>query len=166
MSNETALLLLRLAVLAVMLFGLLGLIVPVLPGLVIIWAAGLVYGLVIGFTTGGWIVFAILSVLMIVGSLIDNFIMGAAAMKKGAPWWSTGLALLAGVIAAIFLTPFGGLAVALAVIFLIEFYRLRDWRRALDSTKSMAFGCGWSAVVRAAMGAVMIGLYAVWVFLL
>mgnify|MGYP003430756922 CR=1 FL=1 len=36
---------LQLVVLSVMLFGLLGLIIPVLPGLVIIWVPALIYGI-------------------------------------------------------------------------------------------------------------------------
>jgi len=37
-----------------MLTGLLGLIVPVFPGLVIIWLAAIAYGFVNGFGTLGW----------------------------------------------------------------------------------------------------------------
>jgi len=36
-----------------MLVGWLGLLIVVIPGLTIIWSAGLVYGLVSGFDTGG-----------------------------------------------------------------------------------------------------------------
>jgi uncharacterized protein len=153
-------------ILAVMLFGLLGLVIPVLPGLVIIWVAALVYGLVDGFTWQTGILFAVMTVIMLVGNVIDNFIMGASARKQGASWVAIAIAMVLGILGSILLPPFGGLAAALLGLFGYEFFRLKDWRKALESTKSMAIGCGWSAVVRAGMGILMIGLWVIWAALL
>jgi uncharacterized protein YqgC (DUF456 family) len=138
--------------LAVMLVGVVGLIIPILPGLVIIWLAGLVYGILSGFTTAGWILFGLMTLLMAVGSVVDNVIMGASARQKGASWLAIGVSMLLAVVGSILLPPFGGLILALLGLFGLEFWRLRDWRKALESAKSMAFGCGWSAVVRTVMG--------------
>ncbi len=74
-----------------MLVGLL--VIPILPGLVIIWVAALGYGLAAGFGTLGWIMFAILTVLMLAGSIVDNILMGTSAHKEGAPWWVILLAM-------------------------------------------------------------------------
>jgi hypothetical protein len=147
-----------------MLVGLAGLIFPILPGLVIIWLAGLFYGVASGFNTAGWIIFALMTVLMLVGSIIDNVIMGSSARQKGASWIAIGLAMVLAVAGSLILPPFGGLVLALIGLFAFEFFRLKDWRKALESTKGMAFGCGWSAVVRAVMGLVMIGLWVLWAF--
>ena len=70
----------------IMFFGLVGLIVPIFPGLVIIWLAALVYILVTinAVTTGGWILFAIITLLAVGGSLVDNVLMGAKALEHGA----------------------------------------------------------------------------------
>lgn len=152
--------------LAVMLVGWLGLVIPILPGLVIIWLAGVVYGILSGFNTAGWIILGFMTVLMLAGSLIDNVIMGASARQKGASWLAIGVALVLGVVGSLWLPPFGGLILALAGIFAVEFYRLRDWRKALDSTKSMALGCGWAVIIRAGIGGLMIGLWMLWAFVL
>ena len=56
--------------LTAMLVGLL--VLPLLPGLVIIWVAALGYGLAAGFGTLGWIMFALITVLMLAGSVIDT----------------------------------------------------------------------------------------------
>jgi uncharacterized protein len=149
-------------VLAVMLVGLVGLIIPILPGLVIIWLAGLVYGIATGFTLGSSILFAFFTVLMLVGSVIDNVIMGASARQKGASWVAIAISMVLGVVGSLVFPPFGGLVAALLGLFAYEFWRLKDWRQALDSTKSMAIGCGWTTIIRAAMGAVMIGLWVIW----
>ena len=149
-------------ILGVMLFGLAGLIIPLLPGLLIIWIAALVYGLVTKFTLGSGVIFGLMTILMLVGSVIDNVIMGASARQQGASWIAIAIATFLGILGSILFPPFGGLVAALVGIFAYEFFRLRDWRKALDSTKGMALGCGWSTVTRAGMGALMIGLWILW----
>jgi uncharacterized protein YqgC (DUF456 family) len=151
-------------ILSVMLFGLFSLLIPILPGLVIIWVAGLVYGLVNGFNLVGGILFAVMTVLMIGGSLVDNVMMGTKARQTGASWIAIGVALVAGVVGSLVWPPLGGLFAAMLGIFLVEFYRLRDWRKALDSTRGLAVGCGWAVVVRFLIGMVMVGLYVIWAF--
>jgi uncharacterized protein YqgC (DUF456 family) len=150
--------------LAVMLFGLLGLIIPILPGLLIIWAAALGYGLYAGFGVSGWVVFALQTVLMLAGSFVDNFLMGGRAYREGAAWWSILLALGAAVVGQ-FVIPvpiIGGVLLAIAVLFLVEWARRRDWRASWRAVRGLLSGCGWSVVIRVAMGAVMIGLWMIW----
>jgi uncharacterized protein YqgC (DUF456 family) len=101
---------------------------------------------------------------MLGGNLLDNFFMGAGARKTGASWLAIGVALAAGIIGSIAWPPFGGLVLALAGLFVVEFIRLKDWRRALESTKSMAAGCGWAVVTRMGVGMIMILLWLVWIY--
>jgi uncharacterized protein YqgC (DUF456 family) len=149
---------------AVMLIGLFGLLFVIIPGLTIIWLATLVYGLVTGFSTASMILFGAITLIMIGGNISDNLIMGASARQKGASWLAIGVALLGGLVGSVMMPPFGGLLLALAGLFAVEYIRLKDWRKALDSTKSMAIGCGWAAFLRFGLGMVMIGLWLVWVF--
>jgi len=148
--------------LTAMLVGLL--VIPILPGLVIIWAASLGYGLAAGFGTLGWVMFALLSVLMVAGSVLDNILMGTQAHKEGAPWWAVLLAMLAAFFGN-FIIPIpilGGILSALLVLFLIEWLRLKDAKKALSSMKGMLVGCGWAFVFRFIIGLVMIGLWLIW----
>ena len=92
-----------------MLIGWLSLLFVIVPGLVIMWVGALVYGIATGFNTSGWIIFGIMTILMIVGSIIDNFIMGASARQKGASWWGLAVAWLAAIAGTILLPPVGGL---------------------------------------------------------
>lgn len=147
-----------------MLAGWLGLLIVVVPGLVIIWSAALVYGLAVGFNTVGWVLFAIMTVLMIAGSVIDNILIGASAKQKGASWWSIAAALVGAIIGTIVLPPLGGLLFAMIALFIVEYLRVKDLRKALTTTGSMAVGCGWAVVARLGIGAVMIGLWLIWVF--
>jgi uncharacterized protein len=154
---------LRLIVLAIMLFGLVGLIIPVLPGLVIIWVPALVYGIITGFNRTSGILFAIMTVLMLVGNVVDNVIMGAKARQQGASWLAIGVAIALGIVGSIVFPPFGGLVAALVGLFAVEYFRLRDLKKAVDSTRSMAIGCGWAAVIRFGIGVIMILLWGAWV---
>ncbi len=151
---------LRVAVLTIMALGML--VIPILPGLVIIWVAALGYGLIAGFGLLGWIMFGIITVLMIAGSVLDNVLMGTSAHKKGAPWWAILIAMVAAIAANFFLPIIGGILGGLLVLFLIEWLRLRDWRVALDSMKGMLIGWGWAFVFRFIIGMIMIGLWLIW----
>ena len=158
-ENLIGLVALQSLVLAVMIAGLLTLLVPVLPGLVIIWIPSLVYYLVTGFDLTAIILFVFITILMIVGNLVDNVLMGGSARAKGASWLAIGAALVASLVGSFVWPPFGGLIGALLVLFAVEYFRLKDWRQALDSTTSMAMGCGWAVVARMGIGVVMIALW-------
>ena len=148
--------------LIIMLVGLFGLIVPIFPGIVVIWLAALGYGVVTGFTTLGWVLFAVLTLLMITGATIDNVLMGAKAHKEGAAWFSIVLGMLAGILGTIFFPPFGGLIAAPLVVWLLEYLRQRDFKKALASLRGLAIGWGASFVVRFLIGLAMIGIWLVW----
>ncbi len=98
-------LILRVFTLTVMALGMI--VIPILPGLVIIWVAALAYGLAAGFGVLGWVMFAIITVLMLVGSILDNVLMGTSAHQKGAPWWVILVAMVAA-IAGNFIVPIIG----------------------------------------------------------
>jgi len=150
----------------IMVLGLFSLIIPGIPGLTIIWLASLVFMLLTGFSWQVWVAFAFMTVFMLVGNISDNLLMGAGARKQGASWLAIGVALAAGVVGTIFLPPFGGLAAALVGLFIVEYFRLKDWQKALDSAGSMAMGCGWAVALRFAIGVLMIALWVLWSFVL
>jgi uncharacterized protein len=152
--------------LGVMLFGEVSIVVlPVLPGLVIIWLAALVYGITGHFAgTPNLLFFGGISLLMVAGSLVDNFLMSASARKTGASWVAISVAMIAGVVGSFVWPPLGGIVAALLALFVVEFLRLKNWRQALASTRSMALGCGWAVVARFFIGLGMIGLSVAWYF--
>jgi hypothetical protein len=145
-----------------MLAGLIGLAVPVFPGLLVMWLAALGYGIVTRFETVGIIIFILLTILMLVGSTVDNLIMGAGARKGGAAWLSIGAALAAGVIFTLIFPPFGGIIAAPLAVLLLEYYRRRDWQKAWQALKGLATGWGLAYFVRLGIGIVMMVLWWVW----
>ena len=150
--------------LVIMAIGLFGLIVPIFPGITVIWLAALGYGVVTGFNTLAWVMFGVITVLMIVGVTIDNVLMGARAHKEGAAWSSLALGMLAGVLGTIFLPPVGGILAAPLAVLLLEYLRQRDINKALLTLRGLVIGWGLSFVVRFFIGVVMIGLWLLWAF--
>jgi len=151
--------------LVIMGVGLFGLIVPIFPGITVIWLAALGYGVVTKFTTLGWVLFAVITILFFGGVTIDNVLMGAKARKEGAAWSSLALGYLAGILGTIFLPPLGGIIAAPLVVLLMEYLRQRDFNKALASLKGLAIGWGASFVVRFLIGLAMIGIWLVWTLL-
>jgi uncharacterized protein YqgC (DUF456 family) len=148
--------------LIIMAVGLFGLAVPIFPGITVIWLASLGYGVVTGFSTLGWVLFAVITILLIVGVTIDNVLMGAKARKEGAAWSSLALGMLAGILGTIFFPPVGGIIAAPLVVLLLEYNRQRDFNKALASLRGLAIGWGAAFVVRFFIGLAMIGIWLVW----
>jgi hypothetical protein len=147
-----------------MLVGLFGLIIPIFPGNVVIWLAALVYGLVFGFGRLGGIMFAIITLLMLVAVAADNVLMGTKAREKGADWGSIILALIAGVVGTMIFPPIGGLIAAPLVLYLAELQRRRDSEEAMVVVKALLTGWGLAFVVRFGIGVVMFGLWGIWAY--
>ncbi len=149
--------------------GLVGLIVPVFPGLVIMWLGTLVYALIRsagGKMTGwDWFLFGLITVLMIAGSIVDNAIIAYKMRDKYIPWSSILWAFAAGIVASFFLTPVGGLVAAPLGLFLAEMSRLKDRDAAIASTKTYMIGWSWAFGVRFIIGLMIIGLWMLWAWL-
>jgi uncharacterized protein YqgC (DUF456 family) len=145
-----------------MLVGLFGLIVPIFPGILIMWLAALGYGLVSGFSTLGIVLFVLITLLAIVGGLADNVLMGAGARKGGASWLSIGAALVAGILGTILFPPVGGIIAAPLAVLLIEYNRYRDWDKAWRAIKGLAVGWGLSFIVKFGIGFLMMALWWIW----
>jgi hypothetical protein len=155
---------LQVVIALVMIGGVFSLFLFVIPGLSIIWLAALTYGLLTGFDLASIILFLIITLLMAFGNIVDQLFMSAKAKQSGASWKSIIFSTLAAFIGSLIFPPFGGIIAALAVLFAFEYLRLRDLRKASDSTGQMAIGCATAAVVRFFIGLVMIGLWVVWVW--
>jgi len=90
---------------------------------------------------------------MLLGSIIDNFIIAKKVRERQVSWGSIVFGYLAGIIAA----PLG--------LFGAEYLRLRDRGVAFASTRGWITGWGLTIAVRIAIGVVMIGLWMAWAWL-
>jgi uncharacterized protein YqgC (DUF456 family) len=152
-----------------LIFGLVGLLVPIFPGLTVMWLATLVYAIVQALAGKmaaiDWVLFAFITVLMLVGNVIDNIIIARHMRERQIPWNSIMLGYAAGLVASIFLTPLVGLMAAPVGLYLAEMGRLRDRSAAFASTKAYMTGWGWSLAARIGIGILMLGLWMLWAWL-
>jgi len=157
-----------------MVIGFFGLFLVVFPGLTVIWGSILLWGVSTSFNykVGPWTfiltiaTFSVITMLMLLGNVLDNIFMAGGARIKGASWWAIALSWVAMITAGILLTPIAGLGAALLVLFLAELIRIRDYRSAVRSASSMAMGCGWAVFARLLIALFMILLFIMWYFML
>ena len=156
-------------VLFFMLVGLVGLIVPIFPGLTVMWLATLVYALLQWagglMTWVDWLLFALVTLLMIGGNIVDNIIIAKHVRDKNVPWSSIILSFAAGIIVSLFLTPLIGMIASPVGLFLAEWRRLKNKQTAFDNTKAWMTGWGWSFLARFGIGILMILLWGLWAWL-
>lgn len=150
-----------------MLIGLIGLLIPIFPGIIIIWLSALVYALFQyawgGMTGWDWFIFALICILMIIGSVIDNIIITNKLRETGTPWKSIALGYGAGIISGLFLTPLVALVITPLALYLAEYQRLRDKAQAFQSLKSWLVGFSWSVAALMLVGSLMIGFWLAWI---
>lgn len=145
-----------------MAIGLAGVVVPVLPGILVIWAAALAYGFAVGFGVLGWTIMVIMTVGVAASVVTSVVVPKAAAAEFGASGKSQLIGLVFGVIG-FFVIPVIGLFVgALLGVFVGEYLRLDDGEAAWRATKAVARGFGKSVFIDIGLGAVMVTMWALW----
>ena len=109
----------------ILLLGLVGLIVPVFPGLTVMWLATLVFALIQsagGLMSGwDWFLFALITLLMIGGNIVDNIIIASKMRGHEIPWKNILLCYAVGIIVSLFFTPLAGLVASPLALLGLEF---------------------------------------------
>jgi len=147
---------LEIAVLFALAVGLVGVVVPVLPGLILMWGAVGVWALLDGGGAWRWATFGVVSVLALVGTAAALTLSGRKATDAGAPWWALLLALV-GAVAGFIMIPVVGVVVGgIGGLWLAELLRLRDPRTAWDTTWAALQGYGLGTVVQMAVGVAIV----------
>ena len=148
----------------VMLVGLAGAIIPILPDVVLIWAAALGYGFLTGWSSTGIWLFALITLLGLAGMGADILMSGLGARKGGASVKALIVGGLLGFVGLIFLTPIGGVVLLLVGMFTVEYQRLGDAEEAMRGILGLGLGYGASFGVKMIIGLGMIAAWLVWVF--
>ena len=132
--------------------GLVGIIVPVLPGLLLCWAGVLVWAIFADGGIGKWFVLAIATVLALVGEVVKYAWPGRNLKRSGVPTSS----MLAGAglaVVGFFAVPIVGLPLGfVAGIWLAEWARLKDVQRAWPSTWHALKATGLSMLIEFGAG--------------
>lgn len=134
--------------------GILGVIVPVLPGLLLCWAGVAGWAVFADGGWGKWVVLAVVTVLAGSATVVKYAWPGRNLKRSGVPNRS----LLAGgglALAGFFLVPVVGVVIGFVLgVLLAERARLGDWERAWPSTREALKAAGLAMLVElvAALG--------------
>ncbi|GAB97791.1 hypothetical protein BJY21_000189 [Kineosphaera limosa] len=124
--------------------GLAGIVLPVLPGLLIVWAAVAVWTLVVQ-TGAAWFVFVLATALTLAGWVLQYLIPGKRLRAAGVPNRSTIIGLVAGIVG-FFAIPVLGLPLGfVGGVYLAELARIgKDgaWESTQQAVKAAAISYG------------------------
>ena len=153
--------------LALMFVGLIGVFLPLVPGVGLIWLIALIYALSERFATIDLFTFVTLTILGAIGFSADLWMSQIGAKLGGASFWSSFSGLLTGVIGAIVGLAFLGIGAlpgavvgAILGVFLAELYQRKDWRGALKASGGWMIGWTLSGGVQFLIGALMMVIFA------
>jgi uncharacterized protein YqgC (DUF456 family) len=133
------------------LVGLLGVLVPVIPGLLLSWGAVLVWALVER-TAAAWTVLAVSSLLLATSQVVKYLILGRRLRSAGVPWGSVAAGGVLGVVG-FFVIPVVGVVVGfVGGIYGAERLRLRTHAAAWPSTVRALQAVGLSVLIELVAG--------------
>jgi uncharacterized protein YqgC (DUF456 family) len=142
--------------------GIVGTIIPVLPGLGLVLTAGIVYGFVVGWSVVGLVAITVMLVLLALGTAAKMILADRKRGRGGAPRRS----LLIGAAAAVvgfFVIPVIGLAVGgVAGLMIAEHERTGAWDSAWRSTRTTLVGVGTGVLLEVAAGVGMAMVWLIW----
>lgn len=143
--------------------GLFGTVLPVIPGLIIIWLAALFYaGALVGFDVFSPWVFVLITLIGLAAGTSNIWLAAMGAKTTGASW-RTLIVGFVGAIAGTFLIPIplvGTIVGYMAGLLLSEYVRLNELRPAMKAAFGGLVGYGVSTAVELVGGIMMILLVA------
>jgi uncharacterized protein len=152
--DDAGLVLVGVAILA----GLLGVLLPVVPGLLLSWGAVLVWALVER-TAAAWTVLAVATVLLAASQVVKYLVPGRRLRSAGVPW---GTLATGGVLAVVgfFLIPVVGAPIGfVGGIYGAERVRLRSHAAAWPSTVRSLQAVGLSVLIELTAGLLIAGAW-------
>jgi uncharacterized protein YqgC (DUF456 family) len=145
----------------IMLVGLIGTVLPVIPGTLLVFVGAFLYALVEGFHIVGWPTLAVLGLLTLVATTADIWASSVGAKMGGASGWSVVLGLFGGLAGFVFLSLPGAILGALLAVVLTEIARQDDWKQALKAGSGWIIGWALSTLLQLGIGLTMVAIF-VW----
>jgi len=145
--------------------GVVGSLVPALPGPLLSLAGVYLYWLGSGFTEPGAVLLAALTLLGLLAITADFGAEVVSARVGGASLTTSLVAGAVGIVLFVFVTPVGALLGVVAVVFALEYRRHRDAARGAKAAGAVVLGVLGSAVVQVLLTASMLVAFATGVLL-
>ncbi|MFY1698180.1 DUF456 domain-containing protein [Solwaraspora sp. WMMA2101] len=156
--NDTQTLVTLLSGLAI-LVGLIGVVVPILPGLLLCWAGVLGWAIFSDAGGGRWLIVAVATLVAVGGTAVKYLWPGRDLKRAGVPNRSL---LIGGVLGLVgfFVIPFIGLIVGFVLgVWLAERLRLGDFAAAWPATKRAVLAVGLAMLIELGAALAIAGLW-------
>lgn len=144
---------------SIMLVGLIGAILPLVPGPPLIWLGALYYGWRTAWVDVGWPSLTLLLILAIIGGTADVWMGYLGANRGGASAWATLASLVGGLVGVIVFSIPGAIIGSIAAIVIVEYARHRDWQKVLRASGGYLVGSLLATVVEFVIAICMIGIF-------
>ena len=143
-----------------MLVGLIGVLIPFLPGLPLIVVSAFVWVVADGSDPGQWIVFAIVTSITVAAMVVGSTIPARRASGAGTPGWVLALGVVGLVIGAFAIPVVGALIGWPIGIFLGEWLRTRELGAAWVTTRATLAALGLGIAIQFGAGVVAVAIWA------
>jgi uncharacterized protein YqgC (DUF456 family) len=146
-----------------LLIGLIGSVLPFLPGTLLIWVGAFIYAWATDFDTVGTAQLLILAFLTALAYGVD-YVAGALGVKKigGSRWAMLGATL--GAVVGVFFGPLGLILGPIIGAVTAELARSQEIQASLQSGVGSALGMLAGAVARFSLAVIMVGLFLWWIW--
>lgn len=150
-----------------MILGLIGIVIPILPGLLLIWLTTLAYALVEGFEAIDAFTFIAITIIALLAGTADIWMSLLGAKTGGASFRAMALGLVGGIIGFIIGSPIpivgnliGGIVGYAFGVLIGQFHKYRDWNSAFKASVGGIVGWGIATVTQVIAGVVIILIFA------
>ena len=141
--------------------GLVGTVVPFLPGLPVIVVAAFVWVVADGADPGEWVVFGIVATIAVAGMIVGALLPARRASTAGASRWALVTGAVGAVIGAIVIPVVGAFIGWPVGVFLAEWLRTRRGGSAWASTRATIVGVLHGTAVQFGAGVAAVSVWAV-----
>lgn len=143
---------------AVMAVGLVGVVIPVIPGLLLVAAAALVWA-ILADGAGPWIVFGVMVAVLVLGSVAKYVLPSRTLRQAGAPASTLVLGAVGGIVGFFVIPVIGLLVGAVGGIYIAELRRQPDARAAGRSTVATLKAIGIGLLIELLAGVLAVAIW-------
>jgi uncharacterized protein YqgC (DUF456 family) len=144
---------------ALLIAGLVGAVVPVLPGTPLAFLGPTYYAYKTQWAEVAPLTIAALLVLAILGSTADIWLSSLAAKKSGASGWATVASIVGGIVGLLVASLPGAILGSIGAIVLVEYSRHKDWNQVMRASGGYLAGYLASMVLQVLIVLLMMGIF-------
>lgn len=148
-------------IVAFIVMGLIGVVVPMIPGTLLMWIAVLIYALVNGFNSIGVAAFVVITIIALVTGTADLWMPLLGAKSGGASKRAVLLGVVGSLVGTLIAPLIGTLIGYAGGILLGEYQKRGDWNEALRASAGGLAGWGIATIIQLGGGLLMLVIF-VW----